>query len=47
MLGDHSEVGEEKKAGQRKVTVQHSLRLMQISWPVPRLIAREAASFLA
>lgn len=47
MLGDHSGVLEEKKAGQRKVTTQYLLRLRQISWPVPRLTAREAASFLA
>lgn len=46
MLGEHSRVGEDKKAGQGKVQIQHLLRLRKISWTVPRLVAREAASLL-
>lgn len=46
MLGELSGVGEDKKAGQRKVKIQHLLRLRKISWTVPKLAAREAASLL-
>jgi len=39
-------VGEDKKASQRKGVKQHLLRLNDISWTMPRLAGREAASLL-
>lgn len=46
MLGEHGRVGEDKKASQRKGVKQHLLRLNDISWTMPRLAGREAASLL-
>lgn len=47
ILGEYSRVGIDEKADKIKVAIQNLLRLRQISWPVPRMNAREADNFLA